>query len=102
MFQGLQQVTVLGVEEDLNGNAELYVRRQYVCLDYHNRLHLVHEELKRINKELDMRHNSEMEQQKQQYQEIQADLEIASIASKPIPALAVASHICQKVKEMQA
>lgn len=66
MFHGLQQATVSGVEEDPKGNAELYVSWQHVCLGYHNRLHFICEQLKRINKELDMRHNdSENEQQKQ-------------------------------------
>ena len=102
MFHGLQQATVPGVEEDPKGNTELYVSWQYVCLDYHNRLPFICEQLKRIDKKLDMRHNNpEIEQQKQQQQEIQADLGTASTASKPIPAPAVVSYTRQKVKETQ-
>lgn len=97
MVRGLQLSTVPGVEQDPKGNTELHVSWQYVCLDYHNRLCFICEQLKRIIKKLDMRHNnSEIELQ---HQEIQADLGTASIESKPIPAPAVLREIVSNTAE---
>lgn len=53
-------LTAPGAEEDPKGNTKLYVNRQCTCLELSQKTTSYYEQLKIINKEFYVRHNSDI------------------------------------------